>query len=33
LQPVTPERVAETRELLAQCVLDSTISDTSFTTF
>jgi len=32
VQPLTPERIAETRELLTQCVLDSTISDTSFTT-
>jgi len=30
---ITPERIAETRELLAQCILDSTISDTSYTTF
>lgn len=29
----TPEWIAETRDLLAQCCLDSTISDTSFTTF
>ena len=30
---VTPEWIAETRELLRQSVLESTISDTSFTTF
>jgi len=29
----TPEWIAQTRELVAECVLDSTISDTSFTTF
>jgi asparagine synthase (glutamine-hydrolysing) len=32
-RPATAEWVEETRELLTQCVLDSTISDTSFTTF
>jgi asparagine synthase (glutamine-hydrolysing) len=30
---VTPAWIEETRELLQQCVLDSTISDTQFTTF
>jgi asparagine synthase (glutamine-hydrolysing) len=30
---LTEDWLAETRELLAQCVVDSTISDTSFTTF
>ncbi|HKS26842.1 MAG TPA: asparagine synthase-related protein, partial [Pyrinomonadaceae bacterium] len=30
---LTPEWIEETRELLVQCALDSTISDTSFTTF
>jgi asparagine synthase (glutamine-hydrolysing) len=33
LKAITPQWLAETRELIAQCVLDSTISDTSFTTF
>jgi asparagine synthase (glutamine-hydrolysing) len=32
-RPLTAEWVEETRELLATCVLESTISDTSFTTF
>jgi asparagine synthase (glutamine-hydrolysing) len=31
--PLTPEWVHETRELLRECVNESTISDTSFTTF
>jgi asparagine synthase (glutamine-hydrolysing) len=31
--PLTEEWIAETRELLRQSVIDSTISDTSFTTF
>jgi asparagine synthase (glutamine-hydrolysing) len=29
----TPDWIAQTRDLLADCVLESTISDTSFTTF
>jgi asparagine synthase (glutamine-hydrolysing) len=29
----TPDWIAQTRDLLADCVIDSTISDTSFTTF
>jgi asparagine synthase (glutamine-hydrolysing) len=33
LKAITPQWLAETRELIGQCVLDSTISDTSFTTF
>jgi asparagine synthase (glutamine-hydrolysing) len=33
LKVITPQWIDETRELIAQCVLDSTISDTSFTTF
>lgn len=33
LQPLTSEWIGETRELLKQCVLESTISDTPFTTF
>ncbi|MBX3057491.1 MAG: asparagine synthase (glutamine-hydrolyzing) [Anaerolineae bacterium] len=32
-RPLTSEWIAETKELLIQCVLESTISDTSFTTF
>ncbi|HYH09767.1 MAG TPA: asparagine synthase (glutamine-hydrolyzing) [Thermoanaerobaculia bacterium] len=32
-QPITQAWIDQTRELIAQCVLDSTISDTSFTTF
>ncbi len=32
-QPVTQRWIDETRELLRQCVIESTISDTSFTTF
>src|SRR5262249_17988905 len=31
--PLSPEWIARTRELLRECVSDSTISDTSFTTF
>ncbi len=31
--PLTEEWIEQTRALLTQCVLDSTISDTSFTTF
>lgn len=33
LNKITPEWLAETRQLIADCVVDSTISDTSFTTF
>ncbi len=33
LRSLTPEWIEETRALLARCVLDSTISDTSYTTF
>jgi asparagine synthase (glutamine-hydrolysing) len=32
-EPITPEWTAAARELLRQCVNESTISDTSFTTF
>jgi asparagine synthase (glutamine-hydrolysing) len=31
--PLTPEWVSDTRDLLSACVTESTISDTSFTTF
>lgn len=33
VRQLSPEWLEETRELLLQCALDSTISDTSFTTF
>jgi asparagine synthase (glutamine-hydrolysing) len=33
LQSITPEWIEETRAMINDCVLDSTISDTSFTTF
>ncbi|MEO7086631.1 MAG: asparagine synthase (glutamine-hydrolyzing) [Gemmatimonadaceae bacterium] len=33
LRQLSPEWIEETRGLLSRCVLDSTISDTSFTTF